>query len=181
MIFLLSMIENEETRTYLENLYYDYKKISYGNALRIVKNPRDAEDIVHQVYMKIAEYLDNHKKVVIKNDKAFIYKVTQNIALNHVKAKKEHLNLDEIAEVENITFIEPEVNVLRMDQIKEHTKKLEQLNQDYASIIMLKYTEELSITEIATLLNLTEDNTRMRLSRARRAFKNILKEGEMDA
>jgi len=178
MLLVLASIENKEVRSYLEKLYYDYKKVSYSKALSIVKNQDDAQDVVQQVYANIAEYLDCNKNVDIKNKNAFISEITRNVSLDFLKKQRLHVDINEIDELENVTFIDPEVNVLRMDQIKEHTKNLEQLNQDYANIIMFKYTQEMSISEIAKIMNLSEDTARRKLSRARKAFKSILNEGE---
>jgi len=178
MVFLLAIIEDSEKQSYLEELYLDYRKMCYYIVMGIVKNHQDTEDTVQQIFINIAEFLVRKKDVKIKNKKAFISVIAHNLACNHAKAKKQHENIDEFEELENVTFIDPEINVLRMDQIKEHTNYLEQVNKDYIYIIMLKYEEELSISEIASTLNITEECAKKRLTRAKKALKNILKENE---
>jgi len=178
MFLFFAFIENEEVRSYLEKLFYEYRKISYSKALKIVKHREAAEDVVQQVFINIAEYLDNKSNTVIKNEIAFITGITRNVAIDYLKKHRIHENISEIDDLENFTFIDPEVNIIRMDQVYEFTKKIEQMNPDYANLIMLKYSEEMEIYEIARMLNLSEDTTRKKISRARRAFMKILSEGE---
>lgn len=180
MMFLL-LIDDQDTRNYLEKLYEKYRFLCYKIARNIVKTTNDSEDVVQQTFMKVAEFLQDKGKESIKEEKAFIGKIATNIALNHLALNNKHAhnNFDTVEPI-NDTFIEPEVSVIRMDKIREHTQKLNQLNEGYAYIIMLKYGEELTISEIATLLNMTEDTTRKKVSRARIAYMNIVKEGELD-
>lgn len=180
MIFL-QLITDEDTRNYLEKLYGQYKFLSYKIAHNIVKNPNDSEDIVQETFTKLAEFLQDRGKDSINEEKAFIGKITSNIALNHVDLgqRHPHINIESIDPISE-TFIEPEINILRMDKIGVYTKSLAKINKGYAYIIMLKYSEELTVPEIAKLLDISEDATRKRISRARIAYKNIIKEGESD-
>ena len=178
MIFLL-LIDDQETRDYLEQLYEKYKYLTYKIAKSIVKTTNDSEDVVQQTFMKVAEFLRDHGKESIQEEKAFIGKIAKNIALNSLAANNRHAHtgIDYIEPV-NDTFIEPEINVLRIDKVKEYTDKLTKINEGYAYIIMLKYSQELSVAEIARLLNISQDTTRKRISRARMAYKKIIEEGE---
>lgn len=180
MLLFLAMVNDEEIKSYVEYLYNEHKEISYKVAKRLLKSTQDVEDVVQHTFIKIVFFLEKNNNDSIRDEKAFIAELTRNTAINQFKVNKRnhHIPIDEIDELVNESFIEPEIHVLRLDNITEHTKKLMKLNEDYAYIIMLKYSEELTIPEIASLLDITEDNARRKLSRARKAYMKILKEGE---
>lgn len=56
----LSMLETNEEKNQFEQLYIKYKQDMYAVAYGILKNKEDAEDAVHQSFLKIA---DNFSKV----------------------------------------------------------------------------------------------------------------------
>jgi len=54
-------------------------------------------------------------------------------------------------------------------------RKLASINPEYADVLVLRYTYQFSIEEIAYLLNTTEGNVRVKLHRARKALHEIMK------
>lgn len=52
----LSMLETNEEKNQFEQLYIKYKQDMYAVAYGILKNKEDAEDAVHQSFLKIADY-----------------------------------------------------------------------------------------------------------------------------
>ena len=55
MIIYLSMIDTPEDRSKFERLYIEYRDVMYHVAYKILNNEQDAEDAVHQAFVKIAE------------------------------------------------------------------------------------------------------------------------------
>ena len=53
--FYLSMIENPEDQSLFEQIYYKYYKQMFKVAFSILGNKEDAEDAVHDVFVKIAK------------------------------------------------------------------------------------------------------------------------------
>ena len=51
----LSMLETNEEKNQFEQLYIKYKQDMYAVAYGILKNKEDAEDAVHQSFLKIAD------------------------------------------------------------------------------------------------------------------------------
>ena len=67
-------------------------------------------------------------------------------------------------------------DVIKVEDSKEMANYLNELHKSYADIIMLKFYYELSIKEIAKILNITENNVSVRINRALKALKYILEE-----
>lgn len=58
MIVYLSMIESPEDQSKFELLYTEYRDVMYHVAFKILQNEQDAEDAVHQAFLKIAEKIE---------------------------------------------------------------------------------------------------------------------------
>ena len=48
----LSMVETDEQRTFIEQLYKTYERKMYGAAFDILHNKHDAEDAVHSAFVQ---------------------------------------------------------------------------------------------------------------------------------
>jgi len=69
-----------------EAIYKATSGFVYNVALRITQKPADAEDITQEVFVKIYKSL---KDFEFKSSfKTWVYRITVNAALNHVRASK---------------------------------------------------------------------------------------------
>ena len=57
MLEYLATMETADDRTRFEALYLAYRGLMYHVAYHILKNPQDAEDAVHQSFVKLAEHM----------------------------------------------------------------------------------------------------------------------------
>ena len=70
--------------------------------------------------------------------------------------------------IETLTFETPEAENLFEEVMK--------LPEKYRIVIHLFYYEDYTIREIAQIMNVTESNVKVRLTRGRRLLRNVLKE-----
>ena len=49
----LAMLDSEEDKNKLEQLYANYKQFMYKTVYTILKNATDAEDAVHEAFMRV--------------------------------------------------------------------------------------------------------------------------------
>ena len=81
----------------LKRLYELTSNQIYGFALSILKNMHEAEDVLHDVYIKIVEnahtYQDNGKPM------AWIFTITKNLSLMRLRKTKHHVDINEIIEI----------------------------------------------------------------------------------
>ena len=55
MLIYLSMIESQDDGHRFERIYERYRNLMYHVAYRILRNPQDAEDAVHQAFVSIIQ------------------------------------------------------------------------------------------------------------------------------
>ena len=63
MLLYLQMLETPEEKSLFEQIYLEYRGLMYHVAHEILHNDQDAEDAVHQAFVKIVE---NIKKLMIR-------------------------------------------------------------------------------------------------------------------
>ena len=142
-----------------------YSDMVYRMAYSLLKNKYDAEDIHQEVFVQYMRKRPGFES--IEHEKAWFLRVTINFCKNSWKTawKRKVVSLmDEGYE---------EVVELQTDELIDIVK---QLPQKYRMVIHLFYYEELSIQEIAGILNTKPSTVRTWLTRARARLKQILEE-----
>jgi RNA polymerase sigma-70 factor (ECF subfamily) len=163
----------------IEEIYTLYRKLLYLTAYNILKDHQEAEDAVHSAIIKIYNNSNKIDDVRCKKTRAFVVIIVRNIAINIYNRKKMGSEIN-IELSENITkeehLIDPEQHMLRIDNAEWVARKLAQINPEYADIIVMRYTYQFSISEIACLINTSENNIRVKLYRARKALREVMKD-----
>ena len=162
----------------LYQLYYD--KI-YALIMMTVKNSADAEDILQITFVKAWQNIGN-----LSDPKAFNTWL-QRIALNESKSllrkKRPDLSVDD--EGENGELLQIESDLLLPQEYSERDdlsarlrKIIEALSVVQRDTILLFYYNEMSIEEIAQIMDCSEGTVKSRLFLARKAIKTEIEEQE---
>jgi RNA polymerase sigma-70 factor (ECF subfamily) len=157
-------------RKALSELVMLYSNRIYNLALRILRNREDAEDVLQETFLAVVEKLHTF------NEKSsfftWIYRIATNASLMKIR-KKRHTFIEL---PDHPDFSKPEVadwsqNPVREIQNKELKKILDraigELSEIYRSVFVLRDIEQLPIKETAKILDISEENVKIRLRRAR--------------
>lgn len=153
-----------------------YKNMVYTLSIKIVKNKEEAEEISQDAFVKAFKNLKN-----FKGDSKFstwVYKIAYYASLDSIKRNKRFSNTENIDDlkVRNLSDIKGALEELQeKDRKKVISDALLKLNEDERTILTLFYFEELSIKEIVEVVNLSEDNIKVKLYRSRKKLAVILK------
>ena len=158
-------------RTAQLQLYRKYCDGMYAVAMRFLKNPDDAEDVMQEAFIKAFTKLDQFRGEVTFG--AWLKRIVVNKCLDFLKSKKERYT--EIKE--NMVPVEEDDDWeidsgISMDQIKN---AMSRLPDKYRSVVMLYLVEGYDHAEISEILNLTNTTCRSRLLRGKGYLKKILK------
>lgn len=149
-----------------EILVEKYQGNLYATAFNLCKNTQDAEDVVQDTFI---QYLSQHKDFESEEHvRAWLFRVAINKAKNknHTFFKRNALPLEDYTET--LTFEQEEDSAL--------FETVMQLPEKYRIVIHLFYYEDYSVKEIADILQVTQSNVKVRLSRGRMTLRNTLKE-----
>lgn len=148
-----------------------YSNMVYRLAFSMMKNKYDADDIHQEVFV---QYISHYPKLGNEDHKkAWLIRVTINMCKNWWKSTWQRKVCGMLEGHELATQDEA---VLQWEQRYPVMEQVQKLPQKYRLIVHLFYYEEMSIKEIAEVLNLKESNVRARLTRARQKLKDVLKE-----
>lgn len=132
-----------------------------------------ALDISQETFTKTWQYLQKGQE--IDNIRAFLYRVARNLIIDY-RRKKKAVSLDKITETgiefESDDDIEKEKE-LEFD--KEYVlKTLEEIEDKYRDVLILRYVEEMSIKEISESLEKSENNISVIIHRGVEKLKKLL-------
>ncbi len=88
MLPFLLIVEEFETRSKLEQIYDNYKKIAYWTAYDILKDHYEAEDVVQDAMIKVANIIDGIEDVNCNKTRALIVIIVRNLSFNIYNRRK---------------------------------------------------------------------------------------------
>lgn len=154
----------------IADVYDAYADTLYRLALSYMQNSEDAQDAVHDVFIKYVSipvgFTDEEHR------KAWLIRVTVNHCNDMLRRRKirGYIPLDEIAE----TASAPTEDNDTYDVIK----CLEKIPVKIRDTIILHYLEGYSVEETAKILKITVSAVKMRLKRGREALREQISEVE---
>jgi RNA polymerase sigma-70 factor (ECF subfamily) len=176
MIAFLMVIEDEITRNKLEDIYRLHRKKLWYIANDILHDEYEAEDAVQEALIKVSEYIDKNFDVNCNKTVGLVVIIVRRISIN-IYNKRKRRKTEDFGYFENMVDDDvwnPEVYVLRLDEMEWIADKLASMKKEYADILTLKYFYEYSNKDIADILSTSEGNVRIRLMRARNALHAII-------
>jgi RNA polymerase sigma-70 factor (ECF subfamily) len=158
-------------RTAFSELVRRYERPVYNAALRMLRGPEDAHDVVQTAFLKAFEHLASFDPKY--RFYSWIYRITLNESLNLLKRRAPELA---VAEDEVDSNPGPEGEVLRQQLARGLEGALMKLKPELRSVVVLKHVLGCSYEEIGQVLELPEKTVKSRLFTARHQLRELLLE-----
>lgn len=176
--FLFFKIKNWSDPESFGQLYDLYVKKIYRFVYFKVNSEVEAQDITSQTFLKAWQYLIDSDSDEIRNIRAFLYRIARNIVIDHFRTQNIQAQWQD--NVEAMYANEPTEDLGEIVE-KKLDKELvlasvNKLRPVYQEVILLKYVEDLSIGEIAKIINRSNGAARVLLHRAIQELKKTLNE-----
>lgn len=152
-----------------EQLYQLYSGKMYGICIRYTKNPEDANDVLHEGFLKVFQNIGQLKEP--KAVEGWMRKIMVNTALEKFRKK---IDTDPIHEV-YLNTKEEQFNVIDEITNKDLLKLINGLSPQYQLVFNLYAIEGYSHKEISEKLNISEGTSKSNLSRARAILQEKVK------
>ncbi len=161
---------DKKSPSFQRELYHLHYKRIYNTCLRIIGNTMDAEEVMHDTFLKLFDHIDE-----LHDNKAF-YSWSQSIAIrtsiDRVRKKRVTFEQVDALPIANEEPDEDEKMALSVDDIK---KALKDLPDGYRIIISMRLFEEYGFDEIANALHIKESTVRSQFVRGREQLARKLK------
>lgn len=155
----------------------------YNFALRLTSDPNDAEDLVQDTIVKAYRFFSSYEKGT--NAKAWLFRILKNSYINNYRKKSKQPNqvdYDEVATFyETIRAERTDTSDLEDRMFRELidddiSNALEELPEDFRTVVLLCDVEGFTYEEIANMLDVPIGTIRSRLHRGRNLLKAQLME-----
>ena len=142
----------------LEDLFAAHEGALLRYAQRLVHSLEVSEEIVQEAFMKLHTQFNE-----VRQPKAWLYRTTHNLAVNHLRASQKIVPLDVQAEggpdgLPAPDQVGPDQHLFHNEAL-EHTRRcLAGLEVRQREVVRLKFDENLSYKQIAARLSLSQGN-----------------------
>lgn len=151
----------------------------YRLAVRITLNPEDAEDTVQETMIKVWNKRQQWEQ--IESMEAFCMTICRNIALDkthRMTGSEQSLDADEHDTPDTNYHANPEQQTIEQDRIRLVRTIIDSLPEKQRSVIQLRDFEGKSYKEIAAIMDISEEQVKINIYRARQAVKQRFFEAE---
>jgi RNA polymerase sigma-70 factor (ECF subfamily) len=174
--------EAERTRRF-ESDALQYLDQLYAAAMRMTRNPADAEDVVQETFAKA--YASFHQFTPGTNLKAWLYRILTNTYINSYRKKQREPQLSDGESVEDWQLARAEshtssglksAETVALENLPDSDVKdaLQQLAPDFRLAVFLADVEGFSYKEIAEIMGTPIGTVMSRLNRGRTQLRKLL-------
>lgn len=178
MLTFLQMLADDCDQAKVEEIYTKYHNIMYKVALKKLAGKPNAsylaEDVIQNAFVKIIKsfhairFDEGEEKL-----KAYFTTIASNEAANILKKQKDVVYMDDLTE-------EPYSDEDFVDRLCLHSEyervkqAIMELDDQYRTVLLMKYAEEKSVREISEILDMKEPTVYTNLRRGREALLRML-------
>lgn len=159
-------------------IYQRYAAKVYSKCIALLKEEAMAKDATQEIFMKV--FLNLSKFGERAQFSTWLYSITYNFCIDYLRKKKRRGNIfsDEMEKAPDVEDDEISDKVLLEMKVDHLRKVLEMIPPDDKYVLLMKYQEDLSIKEIAEVLEKSESAIKMKIKRAKTKAQGALKEVE---
>jgi len=160
--------KDKDTPAFQGELYQLHYRRIYNICLRIVGNSQDAEEVMHDVFLKLFDNIDR-----LQDEEAF-YSWSQRIAIR-TAIDRERKKAPLFEPIDNLSIAEEEPDEeieLSLESIK---CEMNRLPDGYRIVLSMRLFEDCEFEEIAETLHIKESTVRSQYVRGREKLANQLK------
>ena len=157
----------------------------YSAALRMTRNPADAEDLVQETYLRAYRGFEGFKEGT--NLKAWLYRILTNTYINQYRAAKRRPDQVDLDDVEDLYLYRrlggieaamagrsPETELLEHIPESDVKEAVESLPENFRMAVLLADVEGFAYKEIAEILDIPIGTVMSRLHRGRKMLQKRL-------
>jgi RNA polymerase sigma-70 factor (ECF subfamily) len=174
---LVRRAQQDDERAFGE-LVTRYESKVYSLAMKMLRNPEDAEDVLQDTFLRAYRGIKSFKGN--STFSTWVYRITANSALMRLRKKQlPQVSIEDSDERETPISIAdwapgPVEQLLNQEMQRVMDEAIEALPPEFRQVFILRDVEELSNADVAEILDLSVAAVKSRLHRARLKVRNRL-------
>lgn len=167
--------DHERTKAAFAAVYDAYVERIYRFLYLKTDSRETCEDLTAETFMRAWRFFSREGADRIGNTNAFLYKIARNLLADYYrkKGKIKFVSAESLPLQDSRSLAEEAEMSSDVEFLKRHMGKL---NEDYQSVLIWHYVEDIPVPEIAFMLERSEGATRVMISRALKALREQVKE-----
>lgn len=166
LVYYLQMLDTPEEKIRFEQIYLKYRGLMYHVADGILHNRQDAEDAVHNAFLKVIKKFSKFQDAPAKDLARQIAAVARNEAISLLRKKKDIVPLEDW-----------ESFAQTAEEVSDYHALVDSfacLPRTYRAVMEMKLLLGYSDGEIAAKLGLSKTAVNVRISRGRQLLRDIV-------
>jgi RNA polymerase sigma-70 factor (ECF subfamily) len=153
-------------------LVREHQRFVYNLALRSLGDAHEAEDVAQEAFVRAWQALPK-----FRGDARFqtwLYRIVINLCFNRMPRLRRELgalNEEQALEVPSESFADPEAGMMQAERREFLQRQIEALPESYRLLVTLRFQQELSYEEIASIVNLPLGTVKVGIFRARQRLR----------
>lgn len=128
-------------------------------AYRILRDIEYARDIVQETFIRLVKAWREGKKDIISNVKAWLFRITRNLCLDHLRSSKVKHEMPIEENFDNVASHDtPDSKLVKEETIRLVRGEIMKLDSRAREIVILKIDHDKSYKEIAEIMDLSVSN-----------------------
>ncbi len=163
--------KDKKSAAFQRELYQLHYRRIYNTCLRIIGNSMDAEEAMHDVFLKLFDHIDE-----LQDEKAF-FSWSQRIAIRTSidRVRKKKLVFEQ---VDNLPIADEEPDEEMELSVETIKRGLDNLPDGYRIVVSMRLFEDCEFEEIAQVLQVKESTVRSQYIRGREKLAAMLRKTE---
>lgn len=152
-----------------------HKAMVFSICNKVIRKSEMAEEVAQDVFVKVYQQIANFRQDA--KFTTWLYRIAYNAAISVVRKKNVELAAIDDFVVENFSVDEVQEQVQQMEkeqQLQHMQQAMEQLKEQEALMIQMFYLKEMSVKELAAMMDMTEGNVKVKLHRARKRLYDLM-------
>lgn len=172
--FYLSLIETEEDKANISRIYEQYLDWMFKIAYHYLRDEKDAEDAVSDVFLNIISTNSSIPMNPEKETKAYLFICIRNSVsrIQRLKAKNKAVNFDELFSLSSNINVED--NIIQKDSYETLLQFVNAMPSIYKDVLTLCIAFNRTTVEIAKILKIPYKTAETRLRRGKAILKERL-------
>lgn len=186
----LMIYSKEEDSGMLEQIYKKYKNRMFYTAILILKEKQEAENVVHDTFLVLANHLDQITDTGSRKTWNYIVTILKNKCIDQKRKQSRIGSLEDETEpvlppgagtktgtgMSEMTAASAEEQAIAKEMKNILTELILELKYPYKEVLYLQYYNNLNSRQIGEILALKPENVRKISGRARQVLKKRLTE-----
>ncbi len=171
------MFEFENLEDSISEIYHHYYLDVYRFLICFSGNQNDAEDLTHEVFIRVLKNFSNLNRV--NNLKTWIFSIAKHVAIDHYRKKRFSSIFTEGFFKQLVSTVKEPSELIEENEMKRYVHSaISKLRPNHKAVVILRGINEFSIKETSEILQCSESKVKVDYHRA---LKELKKKINIDA